>query len=68
MVFWLGLLFGTFCLLAAPNTTVLATLVICAVFVAGALFLTVDMDHPYLGFIHVSDAPLRVALSQLGRP
>ena len=48
VVFWLGLLFGTFCLLAPPNTTVLATLVIGAVSVAGALFLIVDMDHPDL--------------------
>ena len=25
------------------------------------------MDHPYIGFIHISDAPLKAALSQLGR-
>jgi hypothetical protein len=67
LLFWLALLFGTFGLLAPINPTVLVTTLICAVSVAAAIILIVDMDHPYIGFIHISDAPLRAALSQLGR-
>ena len=50
------------------NGTVVAIFVICALTITGALVLIIDMDHPYLGFIQVSDRPLRMALERLGRP
>jgi hypothetical protein len=67
LVFWLGLLFVTFGLLAPPNATVIGLLLACALSVAAAVFLIVDMAHPYIGIIHFSDAPLRTALEQLGQ-
>lgn len=67
LVLWLSLLFGTFGLLAPRNMTVTITVTICAVSVAGAVFLIVDMSHPHLGLIQISDAPLRIALGELGR-
>jgi hypothetical protein len=67
LVFWLALLFATFGLLAPGNATIVATLLVCSLSVAGAVFLIVDMAHPYLGVIYVSDAPLREALDQLGQ-
>jgi hypothetical protein len=67
LVFWLGLLFVTFGLLAPTNATVIGMLFACALSVAAAVFLIVDMAHPYIGIIHVSDAPLRTALEQLGQ-
>jgi hypothetical protein len=67
LVFWLALLFFTFGLLAPGNGTVVCILFVCALSVAGAVFLIVDMAHPYLGFIRVSDAPLRTALAHLGQ-
>ena len=67
LVFWLALLFATFGLLAPGNATIVATLLVCSLSVAGAVFLIVDMAHPYLGLIYVSDTPLREALDQLGR-
>ena len=67
LVFWLGLIFFTFGLWAPVNMTVICTLFVCALAVASAVFLIVDMSHPYLGFIHVSDAPLRDALERMGR-
>jgi hypothetical protein len=67
LVFWLALLFFTFGLLAPGNGTVVSMLFICALSVAGAVFLIIDMAHPYLGFIQVSDAPLRTALAHLGK-
>jgi hypothetical protein len=41
---------------------------VCALSITGALVLIIDMDHPYLGFIQVSDAPLKMALKRLGQP
>jgi hypothetical protein len=67
LVFWLAVLFATFGLLAPSNATVLIVLFVSALSVAGAVFLIVDMDNPYLGLIRISDTPLRDALQQLGR-
>ncbi len=67
LVFWLALLFASFGLLAPGNATVVGTLFVCALSVTGALVLIIDMDHPHLGFIRVSDAPLRLALERLGQ-
>lgn len=67
LVFWLALLFFSFGLLAPANATVIGMLFVCALSVAGAVFLIIDMAHPYLGIIQVSDAPLRTALAHLGR-
>jgi hypothetical protein len=67
LVFWLSWLFATFGLQAPANATVIGVMLICSLSVAGAVFLVVDMAHPYLGFIHVSDGPLREALAHLGK-
>jgi hypothetical protein len=67
LVFWLALLFFIFGLLAPGNITVICTLFASALSVAGAVFLIIDMAHPYLGLVHVSDAPLRTALDRIGR-
>ncbi|MDQ6432630.1 DUF4239 domain-containing protein [Mesorhizobium sp. LHD-90] len=67
LVFWLALLFVSFGLLAPGNSTVLTTLLLCGLSVAGAVFVIADMDQPYQGLIYISDAPLREALSQLGK-
>jgi hypothetical protein len=67
LVFWLGIVFGGFGLLASPNPTVVVALLIGAACVAGALFLVLELDNPYGGAIRISDAPLRDALGQLGR-
>lgn len=68
LVFWLAMLFASFGLLAPGNATVVGTLFVCSLSVTGALVLIIDMDHPYLGFIRVSDTPLRLALERLGQP
>ena len=68
VVFWLAVIFGTFGLLAPSNPTVVATLLVCSLSVAGAVFLIVDMANPYRGVIYISDSPLRSSLRQLGPP
>jgi hypothetical protein len=66
VVFWLTVNFVSFGLYAKPNATATAALFLAAVSVAGALLLILEMDRPYSGLIHISDAPLRDALSRLG--
>jgi hypothetical protein len=62
------LLFATFGLQAPPNPTVLSILFVCALSVAGAVFLISDMANPYIGLVRVSDAPLQSAIERLGKP
>ncbi len=66
VVFWRTINFVSFGLYAKPNATASAALFLAAVSVAGAILLILEMDRPYRGLIHISDAPLRDALSRLG--
>ena len=67
MIFWLAMLFASFSLFARPNATVVATLLVCALSVAGAVFLILELDRPFEGFIKISSEPLERALELLGR-
>ena len=67
LVSWLTALFISFGLFAPRNGTVVASLVISAMSVGGAVFLILEMYAPYTGIIQLSSAPLRVALTHLGQ-
>lgn len=67
VVFWLCVVFMSFGLFAPGNTTVIVTLLLCALAVAGAIFLILELDQPFNGFIQISSAPLRNALAHLGQ-
>jgi hypothetical protein len=67
VVFWLTIIFGSFGLFAPCNATVVAVLFLCALSVAGSIFLILEMDQPFDGLIRVSSAPLRYTLSHLGQ-
>ena len=67
LVFWLILLFTSFGLFVQPNVMLICSLLISALAVSGAVFLILEMYEPYTGLIHVSEAPLRAALAQLGQ-
>lgn len=66
LVFWLVLLFISFGLFVRANVVVVVSLFASALAVCAAIFLILEMYQPYTGLIHVSDAPLRAALAQLG--
>jgi hypothetical protein len=66
LVFWLMILLAGCGLLAARNATVVVVLMVCALSVSGALFLILEMDRPFEGFMRVSSAPLKDALARLG--
>jgi hypothetical protein len=67
LVFWLCMLFLGFGLFARFNATVAVALFIGAVSVAGAIFLILELNEPYTGFMRISDAPLRNALAIVDR-
>ena len=67
LVSWLAIIFATFGLFAPRNATVIAALLVCALSVAGAILLIVEMNSPFTGLMKVSSAPMRAALASLGR-
>jgi hypothetical protein len=67
LIFWLALVFISFGLFAPTNTTVIATLFLCALSVSGAIFLILEMYTPFEGLMQISSAPLRNALAHLGQ-
>ena len=67
LVFWLSIIFGSFGLYAPRNATVIATLCVCALSLSAAIFLILELDHPFQGLVRVSSAPLESAITQLGK-
>lgn len=65
LLFWLAMLFLGFGLMTRLNATVVATLAIGALSVAGALFLILELDRPFDGLMRISNAPLRSALATI---
>jgi hypothetical protein len=65
LVSWLTILFFSFGLFARFNATVVSALFVGAASVAGAMFLILGMSQPYGGWMRISDAPLRDALTQI---
>jgi len=66
LTFWLTIIFGSFGLFAPRNATAISALLLCSLSIAGAVFLILDMDHPFVGVVQISSAPMREALAQLG--
>jgi hypothetical protein len=63
---WITLLFFGFGLFTRYNATVGAALFVGSFSVAGAIFLIVELNQPYGGWMQISSAPLRDALAQMG--
>jgi hypothetical protein len=59
LVFWLIILFASFGLFAPTNATVSIAFGVCAVSVAGALFLILELDRPFQGLMHISSELFR---------
>ncbi len=65
LLLWLIILFAGFSLLAPANATTLASLVICALSVSGAIFLILELNEPFSGLMVIRSEPLRNALPAL---
>jgi hypothetical protein len=67
LVCWLTLIFTSFGLLAPRNVTTVGVIFLCAMSVAAAVFLILEMAAPFDGMMKVSSGPMRYALEHLGR-
>ena len=67
LVFWLVVIFASLGLFAPQNATVYTIIFICALSVATAIFLILEMDRPYEGLLQISAAPLKSALAEMSR-
>ena len=67
LTFWLAMIFASFGLYSPTNATVITTLLVCSLSIAGASFLILELDRPFDGRIRMSTAPLSSALAQTGR-
>jgi Protein of unknown function (DUF4239) len=67
LIFWLTVLFVSLGLLTPRNVTTWCSLFVCAVSMAGAIYLILEMNHPLEGAVRISPAPLHKALSVIGK-
>ena len=65
-MFWLTILLAAFGLFAPRHATVAVALFVCALSLSAAIFLILEMDRPFEGFISVSAEPMRTALAHMG--
>jgi hypothetical protein len=62
---WLVAIFISFGVFAPPNSTVMVTLIICALAVSSAIFIIMEMYSPFSGILRISPVAIRDALSQM---
>lgn len=62
---WLVAIFISFGIFAPPNSTVIVTLIVCALAVSAAIFIIMEMYAPFSGILKISPAAVRDALSQM---
>ena len=67
VVFWFTIVFASYGLHAPRNPTVIFSLFLCALSVAGAILLILELYKPFEGLIQISSAPMRSALAQMGK-
>ena len=65
LTFWLVVIFASFSLFAEPNRIVIASILVFAVSVSSALFLIVDLSHPFSGLMQISNHHLHAVLPKV---
>jgi hypothetical protein len=65
LISWLVVIFFGFSLIAPPNATTTLALVASAFSVACAIFLILELDHPFGGVIHIPSEPITSVLTRL---
>ena len=65
LVFWLVVIFASFSLFAEPGPIVVASTLVFALSVSSALFLIVDLSHPFEGLMQVSNHHLHMVLPKI---
>jgi hypothetical protein len=67
LTFWLAVLFVSFGMFSPPNGTVIISLILAALSVAGAIFLLLELNRPFEGIMQISSAPFLDAITHLGQ-
>lgn len=67
LVLWLTIIFFGNGLFSPRNATVLSIVMLCAIALAGSVFLIMEMDESQGGLISISSEPLHEALTELRR-
>jgi hypothetical protein len=67
LLLWLTLTFTSFGLFAPANPTVIVVLFVCSLSIGCALFLVLELDSPFEGWLKVSAEPMRYTLSRMGQ-
>ena len=65
LVFWLVVIFASFSMFAEPSLIVVASTLVFALSVSSALFLIVDLSHPFQGLMQISNHHLHVVLPKI---
>lgn len=65
LIFWLTVLFASYCLFSPVNPTSAVALVLVALSASAALFLILEMVEPFSGLMQISSAPIRAAVPPL---
>lgn len=67
LAFWLAVTFTSYGMFAPRTAPVLVVLVLCAISVASAVFLVLELDGPLEGLVRVSGDPLVPVLAHMNR-
>ena len=67
VVLWLAIIYASFGLFAPRNWTVYAVIGLSALSLSTAVFLILELDQPFSGMLHISDAPLKILLQEVRR-
>lgn len=67
LILWVTVIFTGLGLFAPTNPTAPVIFLVCALSAAGAIFLILELDDPFVGIIRASDAPLQLVLTRLGQ-
>jgi hypothetical protein len=65
LVFWLTLLFASFTLFAPSNLISMATMTLCALAIAGAIGMILELERGFGGVVQVSPQPMNHAVAVL---
>lgn len=65
LVAWMTLIFASFGYRAPRNAVVIVMFTTASFLMAMSVYLVLDMDAPFTGWIQISDAPLRRALAEM---
>jgi hypothetical protein len=65
LIFWISAIFASFGLFARPSAIVFTALCVCALSTSAAIFLILELGHPFTGLMAISSHPLSNALAPL---